>query len=478
MLSKNTNAKDIRSGGANEGAAIKDFSISELRSALKGLVILPGDAGYEESRTLFYGGIDRRPALVIRPANEKDVAYAVTLARETGLELAVRSGGHSAAGHSVSEGGIVLDLRDMKSLHIDPVSRTAWVQTGLTAGEYTSAADAYNLATGFGDTGSVGIGGITLGGGIGYLVRKHGLTIDSLLAAEIVTADGQILHVDAETHPDLFWAIRGGGGNFGVATRFKFQLHELGAMMGGMLFLPATPETIAGFIAASEAAPEELSAIANVMPAPPMPFIPEKLYGQMIIIGMIVYAGGVEAGERALAPFRALAAPLADMLRPMRYPEMFMPEEGEYHPTAAAQTLFIDRVDSGTAETIVQYLQESDAMMRVAQLRVLGGAMSRVPVEATAFAHRKSRIMASLAAFYDGPEDRVMKEAWVASFARALQQSDKGAYVNFLGDEGAERVRAAYPGATWERLREIKQRYDPSNLFRLNQNIPPAASVS
>jgi hypothetical protein len=478
MLSKNTNVKNIRSGGANEGAATKDLSISELRSALKGRVILPGDAAYEESRTLFYGGIDRRPALVIRPANEKDVAYAVTLARETGLELAVRSGGHSAAGHSVSEGGIVLDLRDMKSLHIDPASCTAWAQTGLTAGEYTSAADAYKLATGFGDTGSVGIGGITLGGGIGYLVRKHGLTIDSLLAAEIVTADGQVLQVDAETHPDLFWAIRGGGGNFGVATRFKFQLHELGAMMGGMLFLPATPETIAGFIAASEAAPEELSAIANVMPAPPMPFIPEELYGQMIIIGMLVYAGGVEAGERALAPFRALAAPLADMLRPMRYPEMFMPEEEEYHPTAAAQTLFIDRVDSGTAETIAQYLQESDAGMRVAQLRVLGGAMSRVPVEATAFAHRKSRIMVSVAAFYDGPEDRIVREAWTADFARALQQSDKGAYVNFLGDESAERVRAAYPGATWDRLREIKQRYDPTNLFRLNQNIPPAASVS
>lgn len=454
------------------------LAIPEIRRAIQGRVIIPGDDGYEESRTLFSGSIDRYPALVIRPANEIDVSYTVSLARETGLELAVRSGGHSAAGHSVTEGGILLDLRDMKALHIDASSRTAWAQTGLTAGEYTSAASAYDLATGFGDTGSVGIGGITLGGGIGYLVRKHGLTIDSLLAAEIVTADGQILQVDAETHPDLFWAIRGGGGNFGVATRFKFKLHELGNIMGGMLFLPATPETIAGFMAEAEAAPEELSTIANIMPAPPMPFIPEELYGKMIIIGMMVYAGDSEAGARAMAPFRALAQPLADMLRPMRYPEMYMPEEEGYHPTAAAQTFFLDRVDRATAQTIFQYLQDSDAGMRVAQLRVLGGAMRRVPVEATAFAHRQSRIMANVAAFYEGPEERVVREAWVADFVRALQQSDRGVYVNFLGDEGEARVRAAYPGSTWDRLREIKARYDPTNLFRLNQNIPPATDKS
>ncbi|MCI0649660.1 MAG: FAD-binding oxidoreductase [Chloroflexi bacterium] len=451
---------------------ITNISIPKLRAAFNGRVIAPDDAGYDEARTIFYGGIDRRPAVIIRVADATDVARVVSLARETGLELAIRSGGHSTAGHSVSEGGIVLDLSDMRALEIDAERRTAWVQTGLTAGEYTTAADAYGLATGFGDTGSVGIGGLTLGGGVGFLVRKHGLTIDHLLAADVVTADGQLLRVDAETHPDLFWAIRGGGGNFGVATRFQFRLHELDTIVGGMLILPATPDVIASFIAEAEAAPEELSTIANVMSAPPMPFLPAEYHGRLIIMALLVYTGAAEAGQRAIAPFRALATPIADMVRPMRYPEMFPPEE-EYHPTAVGRTLFVDTIGRDVAETIVGYLQASDATLRVAQLRVLGGAMARVPAEATAFAHRQSRIMVNVAAFYDGPEDRARREAWVTEFAAALRQGDAGAYVGFLGDDGEARIREAYPGPAWERLRAIKRRYDPTNLFRLNQNIPP-----
>src|SRR5215217_2961246 len=215
-----------------------------LRAVLNGRVITPGNAGYDQARTVFYGMFDRRPAVIVRPTDPSDVSQVVSLARETGLELAVRSGGHSRAGHSTTDGGVVLDLTDMNALEIDPEQRTAWAQTGLTAGEYTPAAAAYGLATGFGDTGSVGIGGLTLGGGVGYLVRKHGLTIDDLLAAEIVTADGQLLRVNAERHPELFWAIRGGGGNFGVVTRFQFRLHAVGTVVGGMLMLPATPDVI------------------------------------------------------------------------------------------------------------------------------------------------------------------------------------------------------------------------------------------
>src|SRR5688572_17426924 len=309
-------------------------SISELRTLFNGQVIAPGDPGYDEARTVFYGGIDRHPAAIVRVRDAGDVARVVNIARETGLELAIRSGGHSIAGHCVSDGGIVLDLSDMRDLQIDVEGRSAWAEAGLTAGEYTTAAGGYGLATGFGDTGSVGIGGLTLGGGVGYLVRKYGLTIDDLLAAEVVAADGQLLRVDAETHPDLFWAIRGGGGNFGVATRFKFRLHELDSVVGGMLVLPATPDTIASFIAEAEAAPEEISTIANVMTAPPMPFLPEEVHGKLIIMAIMVYAGEAEVGERALAPFRALATPLADMLKPMRYPEIYPPEEGAYHPIA------------------------------------------------------------------------------------------------------------------------------------------------
>ncbi len=452
---------------------IAELDIVRLRRTFDGRVIAPGDPDYDEARTTFYGGIDRQPAAIIRVAHADDVARVVTLARESGLELAVRSGGHSIPGHSVSEGGIVLDLREMRRLEIDAGKRTAWAETGLTAGEYTVAAGAHGLATGFGDTGSVGIGGITLGGGIGFLVRKYGLTIDDLLAAEIVTADGRLRRVDATNEPDLFWAIRGGGGNFGVATRFQFRLHKVPQIVGGMLILPATAETVASFIAEAEAAPEELTIIANVMVAPPMPFLPADLHGRLILLALVCYAGDAEAGERALTPFRGLTKPLADMVRPMRYAEMYEPEEDEYHPLAAGQNLFMDNFDRGTAETILDYLRRSDAPMRVAQLRVLGGAVARVPADATAFAHRQRRIMANVAAFYTGPEDRAEREAWVAAFAAALRQGDTAAYVNFLGDEGPARLHDAYPGATWERLVAVKRRYDPENLFRLNQNIPP-----
>ena len=446
-------------------------SISRLRAQLRGRVITPDDPAYDQARTIFYGGFDRHPAVIIRPGDAGEVARVVALARESGLELAVRSGGHSLAGHSTTDGGIVLDLRDMNALDIDPQQRTAWAQTGLTALAYTTAAAQHGLATGFGDTGSVGIGGITLGGGIGYLVRKHGLTIDSLLAAELVTADGQLLRADAQTHPDLFWALRGGGGNFGVATRFQFRLHPVSTVVGGLLLLPATPEVIAGFVAEAQAAPEELSTIANVMPAPPLPFVPQEHHGRLVVMAMLVYAGDPQAGERAVAPLRALATPLADMVRPMPYPEIYPPEEADDHPTVVARTMFVDQVDRAVAKTIVGYLQASDATVRVAQLRVLGGAMARVPADATAFAHRASPIMVNVAAFCDGPADRGVRQRWVAEFASALQQRDTGAYVGFLGEEGQARVRQAYPGSAWERLKAVKGRYDPTNLFHRNQTI-------
>ena len=453
--------------------ALSDHTIAELRAA--GNVTTPTDPGYDRARRVFVPLVDRRPAAIVRPDDADGVAAVVSLAREHGLELAVRSGGHSNAGHSVTEGGIVLDLSGLKQLEIDAEQRTAWAGTGLTAGEVTRALGEHRLAVGFGDTGSVGIGGLTLGGGVGYLVRKHGLTIDDLLAAEIVTADGCVLHTDVEHHPDLFWAIRGGGGNFGVATRFQFRLHPLASVTGGMLLLPATGDVIAGFIAAAEEAPEELSTIANVMPAPPMPFVPEEHHGELVVLAMLVHAGPVEDGERVLAPFRALAPPVADLLKAVPYPEIYPPDDEEYRPLAIGRTMFMDEIGPGEAEAILDRLRASTAMMPVAQLRVLGGAMARVPADATAFAHRQSRIMVNVAAVFATPEEEPLHERWVTELAATLRQSDVGAYVNFLADEGDERVRAAYPGATWDRLAAVKRQYDPTNLFRLNQNIAPAS---
>jgi FAD/FMN-containing dehydrogenase len=452
------------------------LSTPQLSDALKGRVIAPEDPEYDRARTVFYGDVDRRPALIARVAGAGDVARVIAHARETGAELAVRSGGHSVAGHSATEGGIVLDLGDMRALDIDPEARTAWAQTGLTAGAYTAAAAEHGLATGFGDTGSVGIGGITLAGGIGFLVRKHGMTIDHVLAAEVVTADGELLHVDEESHPDLFWAIRGGGGNFGVVTRFKYRLHEVPQIVGGMLILPATPEVITGFLAEADAAPEALSGIANAMIAPPMPFLPAEVHGRAVVMALMAYAGTPEEGERALAPFRALAEPLADMLEPMPYPGLYEGEPEGMHPIASARNMHVDGVGAGAAEAILEALAASTAMMAVTQLRVLGGAMARVPSDATAYAHRGARIMANVAAMYPRLEERPEHDRWVADLAARLHTGDDAVYTGFLAVEGEERVRAAYPGATWDRLAAVKAQYDPDNLFRLNQNIAPAAA--
>jgi FAD/FMN-containing dehydrogenase len=447
------------------------LDIAQLRISVSGTVIGPGDAEFDRDRTITPGNIDRRPAAVVRVADSKDVAQALSVARDNGLPLAVRSGGHSIFG--VCDGGIVLHLGELRSFDIDADGRTAWAGSGLTAGEYTKAAGAHGLATGFGDTGSVGIGGITLGGGMGFLSRKYGLTIDSLLAAEIVTAEGEVLHVDADNHPDLFWAIRGGGGNFGVVTRFHFRLSEVPTVVGGMLVLPATPEVIAAFVAEADAAPEELSTIANVMKAPPMPFLPPEVHGKPIVMALLAYAGDAEAAQAVLAPFRALATPLVDGLKAMRYPEIYGPEPENYHPVAASRNLFLADVTVERAAHILEQLQASTAMMSATQLRVLGGAVSRVPADDTAYAHRDRRIMGNVAAIFGSPADHAQHEEWVVGLAAALQDGT-GAYVNFLNEDGAERIQEAYPGSTYERLRQVKRRYDPDNLFRLNQNILPA----
>ena len=460
--------------------ATTPLDLDALRGRIAGRVIGPNDDDYDTGRAVIYGGIDRHPAVIVRVAGVDDVREVIATARRTGLELAVRSGGHSNKGDSTTEGGIVLDLRDMNAIDIDPSTKTAWIESGATAIAVAEAAAEHGLALGFGDTGSVGVGGITLGGGVGYLGRKHGLTIDSLLAAEIVTAAGEVLRADEDTNPDLFWAIRGGGGNFGVATRFQYRLADLPQIVGGMLILPASAETVERFMALSSEAPEELGTIANVMPCPPLPFADAKWHGKVVIFGLICWAGDAESGAKVLQPFRDLArvggldAPIADMLNAGPYTVMYPPEDPDYHPLAVSLTGFLDRVDRPMAETIMERLESFDAPLRVVQLRVLGGAIARVADDATAYAHRASEILVNVAAFYEGEHDKPQKMAWVEEVMGAIRQSDDGAYVNFLSDEGAGRVHAAYPGRTYERLAEIKRRYDPDNLFRLNQNIPPA----
>src|SRR5262245_8004226 len=449
-----------------------DVPTDELRSSLDGELITPQDGAYHEARRVFFKGIDRRPLAVARVAGSEDVARVVTAARETGLELAVRGGGHSRAGYGTSDGGLVIDLSGLNAIEIDTDGESAWVGTGATAAQYTKATGERGRVTGFGDAGSVGVGGITLAGGLGFLSRKNGLTIDNLLAADVVTADGEVVRVSQESEPDLFWGIRGGESNFGVATRFQLALDEISEIVGGMLILPATPETITGFLEAADAAPEELSTIANVMIAPPMPFVPEEAHGKPIVLGLFAFVGPPERAEEVLAPFRDLAEPLADMLRPMRYPELYEGPEPEPQ-FAAGANFFADGLDSAVAGAILERLPKSTAMMKAVQLRVLGGAVARVPNDATAFSHRDRRLMVNVAAMYMDRGEQETHDAWVRGVADAIGRNGAGGYVGFLGDEDEETLRAACRGGNWERLRELKRRYDPDNLFHVNHNIPP-----
>lgn len=449
-----------------------DFA--ELARQLTGQVITPVDDGYDGARQMFYANFDRRPPAIARVADANDVVRVLEFTATAGVDVTVRSGGHSPAGSAVVDGAVVIDVRDLQDIDIDPDSRTVWAGSGVTAAGLTNALGEYGLALGFGDTGSVGIGGITLGGGVGFLSRKYGLTIDSLLAAEVVIANGDVIVADAENHPDLFWAIRGGGGNFGVVTRFKYSLQSVDRVIGGMLILPAAPETVAGFLELSGSAPDELSTIANVLSAPPMPFLPEEIVGKTVLMGLIAWCGDLDEGRELLGRFRALAEPLADFVDEIPYPQIYGPDEEEYRPTAIGRTGFVDSIEPSAIEAVLAAIDASDAPLRAVQFRPMGGAIARVDPAETAFAHRDREWMVNVASFYETEADYPRREAWVRGLFTTLTGGDRSGYVGFLDNEGEARVRAAYPGDTWDRLREVKAKFDPDNRFHHNQNIPPA----
>ncbi|MGW5238592.1 FAD-binding oxidoreductase [Monashia sp. NPDC004114] len=449
-----------------------------LRGAVRGTVIGPDDASWSDTTSIFYSYTGATPRLVVRPCDAADVAAAIGVARDLGLEVAVRSGGHSVAGHSSVADGLVIDLRDLDSLEIDPDALLATVGAGVTAGRYTTEAGKHSLATGFGDTGSVGIGGITTGGGVGFLSRKHGLTVDNLVAAQVVTADGSVHDVDDGHEPDLFWAIRGGGGNVGIVTRFTFRLHEVRQIVGGMLLLPATAETVAEFMRLAVEAPDDLGAIAAVMPAPPMPFIPQEARGQVIILAQLAYAGPAEDADEVLAPFRKIATPIADLLAPMPYAGLFPPDEAGFRPIATSVTGFASGIDTDLAQTVLDSLCAATSrpglQMAAVQLRPLGGAIARVPADATAYAHREQPIMFNVAAMVGDVADLDAQHDWVTELASTIADGTLGAYVGFSIADDPEQVRAIYPGATYDRLAAVKRTYDPDNVFHRNHNVPPA----
>jgi FAD/FMN-containing dehydrogenase len=452
------------------------LDLEAFEAGLSGSIVLPGSPDYDEARQVNSAINDRHPAMIVRAADAGDVARTVSLARESGLALSIRGGGHSLAGYGTNDGGIVLDLGPMKGLHIDPERRLAWAQPGLTAREYTVAAAAHGLATPFGDTGSVGIAGLTLGGGIGWLARKYGLAIDALEAVEIVTADGRQVTASAESHADLFWAVRGGGGNFGVVTRFVYRLDPVGEILGGALFMPATREVLASLEPIASSAPEELTTISFVMHLPPAPFVPAELVGTPSVAIMFVWSDDPVAGQAALAPFREVATPLIDMAMPMPYPGIYvLLEQAERQALTVHRSRFLSTLDDDAVDSILAAMAAPSSPAAMVQLRVLGGAMARVAADATAFAHRGAPVMATIITPFEDAATEPEHRAWTESLHEALAANEAGVYSNFLEAEGEERVRAAYPGGIYERLADVKRRYDPSNLFRLNQNIRPAA---
>jgi FAD/FMN-containing dehydrogenase len=465
----------IRPAAPARTPALAGDQFQGLRLRVTGQVITASHADYDAARKTLYVTLDRRPLVIVRAASALDVAEAVRFARAQGLPLAVRSGGHSLAHLSVIDDAMVVDLSQMKRVSIDPEARIARVQAGATSGDLAGPANKHGLALSTGDTHSVGMGGLTTGGGIGFMVRKYGLAIDNLIAAQVVTAAGEIVTASADEHPDLFWAIRGGGGNFGIITEFTYRLAPVDQILGGVLLLPATREVIRGYLEYAVAAPEELTTIAEIAHAPPAPFVPEGRVGELVLGIYVVWTGGEAEGQQALAPLRALAEPVADVIGMMPYPDIYKFTAHAAEPHAASiRSMFADALSDGAIDAMLAAVEHASSPLSFVQLRGLGGAFARVPADATAFAHRRQPyFVAIIGLWLDAAEDAAVHAAWTQELWRKLRPEGSGVYVNFLENEGAERVRDAYPTATFERLARIKGQYDPQNSFRFNQNIPP-----
>ncbi len=455
---------------------IHDQDLRQFEEGLDGILLQPGDEGYDEARVIHNAAYQRSPLLILRAASARDVIRGVAFARNRELEVAVRSGGHSVAGHSSSD-VMVIDLSPMRYLEIDPERHIVRAGPGLTWGEVSVELHEYGLAVPSGDTGSVGVGGLTVGGGIGWLVRKYGLTIDSLQSVDIVTADGQLRRASAEENPDLFWAVRGGGGNFGIVTSFEFRAHPVGTIIGGAIIYDASESrtVLPAWARYAQSAPEELSTIVFVLHAPPLPFIPPEVHGRNVIVIGVCCVGDPETGQGVVAPLRELGTVLADITGPAPYPAVYALTESVAVPGfhSEIRSSYLRELEGDALETILRGVDTLPAPMGLVQLRALGGAMERVPADATAFAHRDRSILAAAIGLWEDPTEAASQRAWVEEFGRDLRPHADGVYVNFLSDEGPERVAEAYGQETYRRLSQLKRTYDPANVFRLNQNIQP-----
>ncbi|MFB6172871.1 MAG: FAD-binding oxidoreductase [Haloarculaceae archaeon] len=464
---------------ATQATPLDERAVSALEESFRGSLLRPGDDGYDEARTVWNAMIDRRPALVARCAGVADVIAAVNFGREQQLPIAVKGAGHNIAGNAVVDDGLVIDLSAMQSVRVDPATKTARVEPGATLAAFDHEAQAFGLATPVGYNSTTGISGLTLGGGFGWLSRRYGLTIDNLRGADVVTAGGELVHANEDEHADLFWGIRGGGGNFGVVASFEFDLHEVGPeVLSGLLVHPFedTAEVMRAYREFVAEAPAEVTAWMVIRHAPPLPFIPEEWHGEKILAIAAYYAGEMDEGEVALQPLREIGEPIADAIGPHPYVGWQQAFDALLAPGARnywKSHNFVELTD-GMLDTFVEYgesLPTPESEIAIAQL---GGAINDVPIDATAYPHRNAEFLMNLHTRWTDPARDDECVAWARDCYDAMTPyATEGVYVNFISEEVGEE-RAAYR-ENYDRLAELKRKYDPNNLFHLNQNVAPAA---
>ena len=446
--------------------------IDAFKATLRGALLCPDDHGYDDARRIWNAMIDRRPSYIVRCAGVADVIQAVNFARTHNLLIAVRGGGHNVAGNAVCDGGLMIDLSPMKSVRVDPVQRTARAEPGLTWREFDYETQAFGLATTGGVVPTTGVAGLTLGRGIGWLMGKYGLSCDNLLAVDVVTADGQLIQASAAKNPDLFWGVRGGGGNFGIVTSFEFQLHSVGQVLGGMVIHPLAKakEVLKFYREFTMTVPDELTTQAGLLTSPE---------GEPVVALVVCYHGLLEEGERVLKPLRAFGPPLADEIRPMPYTALQGLVEAAFPPGLQNywKSNFLQALSDDAIDVLAERFAMSPASTSFLVLEHLSGAVCRVAEDATAFGHRDAAYNLLVLGIWPDPADNTANIQWVRETWKAMQPfATNRVYVNYLGqvdDEGVERIKEAYGLAQYERLLALKKKYDPTNLFRLNQNLSP-----
>jgi len=453
--------------------------IDGLKAQVRGEVIVPGDAAYEAARKVYNAMIDKRPAVIVRCAGVADVIAAVKAAKASGLAVAVRGGGHSVPGFGTADGALVADLGRMRGIRVDPASKTVRAEGGCTWGDFYHATHAFGLATTGGIISTTGIAGLTLGGGIGYLTRGHGLTLDNVIAADVVLADGSFVTANPKDHPDLFWGLRGGGGNFGVVTSLEYRLHAVKEITGGPMFFEVedAEQVLRAYDKYITDAPRELGAFFAWQIAPPVPFIPKERHGDTLCALVVCWSGAPEQAEKAIAPLRNAAPLVAQWVERMPFPVLNSAFDGLVPPGLQHywKAAFAKGLPDGAIEAHLQHGPKIPVVNSTMHIYPINGAVHDVPAEATAWGHRDAKYATVIAGMWPDPAQNEANTRWVKDYYRALSPfSEAGTYINFAASDDQDRVKANF-GRAFDRLRAVKAKYDPGNTFRVNQNIPPAA---